>query len=60
MKKGKAPGPSGLTSDILKEVGEIGIAELVKVFRNIQDKGEIPLEWADSWTIPVYKGKGDA
>ncbi len=58
-KKGKAPGPSGMTSDILKEVGEIATAELADVFRNIQDKGEIPIEWADSFTIPVYKGKGD-
>ena len=60
MKKGKAPGPSEMTSDILKEVGETGIKELTKVFRNIQDKGEIPEEWADSFTIPIYKGKGDA
>jgi len=60
MKKGKAPGPSGMTSDILKEVGEKGIEELANVFRNIQDRGEIPLEWADSYTIPIYKGKGDA
>ena len=59
MKKGKAPGPSGMTSDILKEVGEIGTAELVNIFRNIQDREEIPVEWAESYTIPIYKGKGD-
>ena len=44
MKKGKAPGPSGMTSDILKEVGEKGIEELASVFRNMQDRGEMPLE----------------
>jgi len=60
MKKGKAPGPSGMMSDILKDGGEKGIEELANVFRNIQDRGEIPLEWADSYTIPIYKGKGDA
>ena len=49
-----------MTSDILKEVREQGIVELANVFRNIQDRGEIPLEWADSYTIPIYKGKGDA
>ena len=60
MKKGKAPGPSGLTSDILRELGERGTEELVNVFNGIQDKGEIPEEWNDSYTIPIYKGKGDA
>ena len=60
MKKGKAPGPSGMTSDILKEVGEIGTEELAKVFRNIQEREEMPEEWADSFTVPIYKGKGDA
>ena len=60
MKKGKAPGPSGMTSDILKEVGEIGTEEVAKVFRNIQEREEMPEEWADSFTIPIYKGKGDA
>ena len=60
MKKGKAPGPSEMTCDILKEVGERGKEELAKVFRNISEKGEIPEEWNDSFTIPIYKGKGDA
>ena len=60
MKNGKAPGPSEMTSDLLKEVGDRGTEELVKVFRNIQDRGEMPAEWAESFTIPVYKGKGDA
>ena len=60
MKKGKAPGPLGMTSDILKEVGEKGIEELANVFRNIQDRRRIPLEWADSYTVPIYKAKGDA
>ena len=60
MKKGKAPGPSEITRDILKEVGEKGIEELANVFRNIQDRGEMPLDWVDSYTIPIYKGKGDA
>jgi len=60
MKKGKAPGPSGMMSDILKDGGEKGIEELANVFRNIQDRGEIPLEWADSYTVSICKGKGDA
>ena len=27
---------------------------------NIQDRVKIPFEWADSYTIPLCKGKGDA
>ena len=30
------------------------------MLRNMQDRGEMPLEWADSSTVPIYKGKGDA
>ena len=53
MKEGKAPGPSGIKSDILKEVGEKGIEELTNVFRNTQERGEIPLEGADCYTVPI-------
>ncbi len=58
MKSTKAPGPTGLTSDMLKSAGII--REMTRVLRNIVDEGEIPEEWRNSITIPIYKGKGDA
>ncbi len=57
MKSTKAPGPTGVTSDMLKKAD---IREMTRVFRNIVDEGEIPEEWKNSITIPIYKGKGDA
>ena len=58
MKSGKAAGPTGVTSDLLKRSGITG--ELTRVFRSIFDKGEIPEDWKNSMTVPIYKGKGDA
>ncbi|XP_063868230.1 uncharacterized protein LOC135104629 [Scylla paramamosain] len=40
MKRGKAPGPTGITSDLMKKAGVI--RELTWVFRGIIDKGDIP------------------
>ncbi len=60
MKRGKAPGPSGVTVDLLKCAGETGIRELKKVFQLIEREERAPAEWGSNYTIPVYKGKGDA
>ncbi len=54
MKRGKAPGPSGVTTDLLRYAGETGVRELKMVFELIET------EWDSSYTIPIYKGKGDA
>ncbi len=58
MKSARAPGPTGVTSDLLKRAG--GIGEITRVFRSILDEGEIPEDWENSITLPIYKGKGDA
>ncbi len=36
MKRGKAPGPSGVTADLLRYAGETGVRELKKVFELIE------------------------
>ena len=58
MKKGKAAGPSGLTSE--QAAGKVGIKELRNFFNNLLEGEEIPKDWKDSLTIPIYKGKGKA
>ena len=58
MKSRKAPGPTGLTGEMLKNADIV--KDLTRVFRDIIKEGEIPEEWKDSLTIPIYKGKGDA
>ncbi len=59
MKRGKAPGPSGVTTDLLRYVGETGVREL-KRSESIEPEERAPTEWGTSYTIPVYKGKGEA
>ena len=60
MKSGKAAGPSEVTTEMLKLAGESGLEQLTEVFQKIMESEEYPCEWAQSLTIPLYKGKGDA
>ena len=60
MKSSKAAGPSEVTSEMLKLAGESGLEQLTEVFQKIVETEEYPSEWAESLTIPLYKGKGDA
>ena len=60
MKNGKAPGPSGFTVDMVKAAGENGVKEITRALRKVQRDGEMPREWGESFTVPIYKGKGDA
>ena len=60
LKVGRATGPSGVSSDLIRAAGNIGIKEMVKMCREVQDTRIIPEEWEDSYTIPIFKGKGDA
>lgn len=60
MKNGKATGPSGVSSDLMKYAGRTGIDAILKVFRGIVQKDRVPIEWGESLTVPLYKAKGDA
>ena len=60
MKNGKAPGPSGITSDLLKAGGEPVIEELHRIYENIMKEEQGAKEWEESLTAVVFKGKGDA
>ena len=60
MKNGKASGPSGVTADMFKGAGKTGVTELQRVFRRVVADEESPIEWRNSLTLPLYKGKGDA
>ena len=59
MKKGKVPGPSQVTTDMLTAAGEENILILHDIYKEVWRKGEIPDDWGCSSTIPLYKGKGD-
>ena len=59
MKPGKAAGPSGVTVELLKVVGDPMIKELKTIFNGILHEALCPEEWTRSLTLPLYKGKGD-
>ena len=60
IKNSKAAGPSGMTSNLLKFAGAMGVRELLRVFQGIMGVEHAPDEWRNSLPIPLYKGKGDA
>ena len=60
MKREKAPGPSGVTSDLLKYAGASGLEALTSVFQELMKEEVSPREWSVSLTLPLYKKKGDA
>ena len=59
MKPNKAPGPSGLTTDILKSAGGVVLEQLTKVLKKVMTTEQPPNEWKESITIAIFKGKGD-
>ena len=56
-KVGKALGPLGVTSDLIKAARATGVKGLFQVCVSIEQEGEVPEQWGKSYTIPIYKGK---
>jgi len=60
MKCGKAAGPSGIIAEMLKAAGDEGV-ELVRLLaKTVFSSGDIPKDWAESFILNLYKGKGEA
>ena len=60
MASGKAAGPSGIVTEMLKLVREAGAEEVCDLVENIISEGCIPTDWQESFIVNLYKGKGDA
>src|SRR2546426_13004 len=60
MKSGKASGPSGVVTEMLKAAGEIVIEWMTDLFNAVVREGKVPVDWCKSWMISIYKGIGDA
>ena len=60
MKAGKAPGPSGIVVEMIRSAGDMG-ASMIRdlAVANIRDV-KVPSDWEQSFTVCLYKGKGDA
>ena len=59
MKPGKAAGPSGVVSEMLKASDELGVEWMTDLCNVIVRDGKIPDDWKNSLLVPVFKGKGD-
>ena len=58
MKCNKAPGPTGVSAELLKCAGESGINWLTDPCNAIVKEGEIPNEWNKSYMIMCTRVKG--
>ena len=56
---GKAAGPIGVVSEMMKAAGGFGSRWMTDLINNIVKEGCIPDDWRKSIQVPVYKGKGD-
>ena len=59
MKIGKAAGPSGVMTEMLKASGIKGAQMIADLANSIIATGHIPTEWEESTIINLFKGKGD-
>ena len=59
LKNSKAPGPSGVTGEMIKALGREGTRQSHFLFEKIWMEEVIPTEWKKSVLIPLYKIKGD-
>ena len=59
LKIGKAAGPTGVVSEMMKAAGGFGSRWMTDPINNIVKEGCIPDDWRKSILVPVYKGKGD-
>ena len=60
MKKNKAPGPSGITIEMLKPLEDAGIEWLYTILNDMFAQEKLPDDLKASEIVTIYKQKGDA
>ena len=60
MKKGKAPGTSGVVTEMLLASGDAGLDMMTSLFNCTLKEKRIPTEWGTSIIINTFKQKGEA
>ena len=58
LKTGKAAGPTGVVSEMMKAAGGFGSRWMTDLINSIVKEGCIPDDWRKSILVSVYKGKG--
>ena len=59
MKAGKAPSPSGIVVEMIRAAGDTSASMIRDLAVAIICDGKIPSDWEQSFTVCLYKGKGD-
>ena len=59
LKIGKAAGPTGVVSEMMKTAGGFGSRWMTDLINNIVKEGCILDDWREGILVPVYKGKDD-
>ena len=60
VKNGKASGPSGVVTEMLKASSNICSELIAYLTKSIVRENAMPSEWDDSFIFSVFKGKGKA
>ncbi|XP_044760185.1 uncharacterized protein LOC123317645 [Coccinella septempunctata] len=58
LKNGKAPGCDKITSEIIKNLGNNGLENLLRISERVWKEEIIPEDWQTALIVPIYK-KGD-
>ena len=59
MKTGKSVGSSGISTDLIKGLKDIGVNMIKDTLEMIWREERVPKEWLKSEIVPIYKQKGD-
>lgn len=59
LKLKKAPGPDGITNEMLRHLGPAAKEELLQVFNASWQSAEVPWEWRRATVIPIPKAGKD-
>ena len=56
MKDGKASGADGLCAELFKNLDEVTLYTLTKLFNKVFQLGHFPASWAQGLITPIHKG----
>ena len=59
MKTGKVPETPNVSLELIAASRGIGIQVMAEIGQKVQDGLEMPVEWALSIVVPIFKGKGN-
>uniref|UniRef100_A0A0B7BQ42 Endonuclease/exonuclease/phosphatase domain-containing protein n=2 Tax=Arion vulgaris TaxID=1028688 RepID=A0A0B7BQ42_9EUPU len=59
LNRKKAPGPDGVSNDMLKQIGPIAQSLLLQIFNNSWRQGRVPDIWKNATIHPIFKSGKD-